>query len=100
MFFTQITASVRGNVIANLEIKGRTYPGLSFGVVDSLCTDVIQGQAFMKRHNEVCWALKAQKMPFADSTEHSQWEVVAASVFAIPQLQSNDPQYLQHSIYW
>ena len=41
-------------------------------------------------------------MPFADSTELSQWEVVAASVFAIPLLQSNDPQFtdLQHSIYW
>ena len=51
---------------------------------------------------DVCRALKAQKAPFADSTEHSQWEVVAASVFAIPLLQSNDPQFtdLQHSIYW
>ena len=50
----------------------------------------------------ICRALKAQKTPFADSTEHSQLEVVAASVFAIPLLQSNDPQFtdLQHSIYW
>ena len=57
MASTQITASVRGNVIANLEIEGRTYPGLSFGVVDSLCTDVILGQAFMKRLNEVIFRL-------------------------------------------
>ena len=57
MASTQITVSVRGNVIGNLEIEGRTYPGLSFGVVDSLCTDVILGQAFMKRHNEVIFRL-------------------------------------------
>ena len=53
----QITAIVRGNVIANLEIEGGTYPGLSFGVVDSVCTDVILGQAVMKRHNEVIFRL-------------------------------------------
>ena len=49
-----------------------------------------------------CLALKTQKTPFADSTKHSQREVVAASVFAMPLLQSNDPQFtdLQHSIYW
>ena len=53
----QITASVRENVIANLEIEGGTYPGLSFGVVDSACTNVILGQAFMKRHNKVIFRL-------------------------------------------
>ena len=57
---------------------------------------------FYKRKQGRCRALKAQKTPFADSNEHSQWEVVAASVFAIPLLQFNDPQFtdLQHSIYW
>ena len=57
---------------------------------------------FTPCHLPLCRALKAQKAPFADSTEHSQWEVVAASVFALPLLQSNDPQFtdLQHSIYW
>ena len=57
MASTQITASVQGNISANLERKGRTYPGLSVGVVDSLCTDVILGQAFMKKHNEVIFRL-------------------------------------------
>ena len=57
MVSAQITASVRGYVIANLEIEDRTYPGLSFGVVDSLCSDVILGQAFIKRHNEIIFRL-------------------------------------------
>ena len=68
MASTHITASVRGNVIANLKIEGRTYPGLSFGVVDSLCTDVILGQAFLKKHNEVIFRLDGpEKRQMVDS---------------------------------
>ena len=83
--------------LAKQDIKAKN---LAVKVATTTATSI--GHQLTKMSYNWCRALKAQKTPLADSTEHSQWEVVAASVFAIPLLQSNDPRFtdLQHSIYW
>ena len=52
------SATVLGKVTSSLNIQGRTYPKLSFGVIPNLCADVILGQSFLNQHSEVLLKLK------------------------------------------
>ena len=64
MATTQMTASVFDIVVATLEVEGRTYPDLYFGVVDGLCADIILGKTFMKQHDEITFKMGGSRKNF------------------------------------
>ena len=58
MTSSELSATVLGRVTSNLDVQGRTYKNLSFGVIPNLCADVVLGQSFLKEHSEVLLKLE------------------------------------------
>ena len=46
MASSELSATVLGRVTSNLDVQGRTYKNLSFGVIPNLCADVLLRQSF------------------------------------------------------
>ena len=46
MASSELSATVLGRVTSNLDVQGRTYKNLSFGVIPNLCADVLLTQSF------------------------------------------------------
>ena len=54
----ELSATVLGRVTSDLDVQGRTYKNLSFGVISNLCADVVLGHPFLNKHSEVLFKLK------------------------------------------
>ena len=48
-----LTAKVLGTVHSDMKVQGRDYKNIKFGVVPQLCADIILGQDFLCKHEEV-----------------------------------------------
>lgn len=57
MASNELRAKVLGKLVAEIKVQGRNYSNVNFGVVPSLCADVILGQKFLKQHKEVVFHL-------------------------------------------
>ena len=53
----ELTAPVIGKVQSELELQGRKYPNVTFGVILKLCADIVLGQSFLNIHKEVIFKL-------------------------------------------
>ena len=58
MTSSELSATVLGRVTNNLDVQGRTYKNLLFGVISNLCADVVLGQSFLNKHSEVLLKLE------------------------------------------
>ena len=58
MASSELSATVLGRVTSDLDVQGRTYKNLSFGIISNLCADVVLGQSFLNKHSEVLLKLE------------------------------------------
>ena len=58
MASSEMSATVLGRVTSDLDVQGRTYKNLSFGIISNLCADVVLGQSFSNKHSEVLLKLE------------------------------------------
>ena len=58
MASSELSATILGRVTSDLDVQGRTYKNLSFGIISNLCADVVLGQSFLNKHSEVLLKLE------------------------------------------
>ena len=58
MTSSELSATVLRLVTSDLDVQGRTYKNLSFGIISNLCADVVLGQSFLNKHSEVLLKLE------------------------------------------
>ena len=66
MASSELSATVLGRVTSDLDIQGRTYKNLSFGVISNLCANVVLGQSFLNKHSEVLLKLEGTQKCFSN----------------------------------
>ena len=49
----KFAAEVNGFVSESLELGGRKYESVRFGIIDDLCADLVLGHQFLSKHSEV-----------------------------------------------
>ena len=58
MASSELSATVLGRVTSDLDVQGRIYKNLSFGIISNLCANVVLGQSFLNKHSEVLLKLE------------------------------------------
>ena len=61
MASTQLYLRTQGQVLLNLEVKGRTYENIVLEVMPRACVDVILGQKSLSKHEAVVFELVESK---------------------------------------
>ena len=57
MASSEVSIPTCGIVVATLSFHNRTYPTTTFSVINNLCSDVIDGQEFLKLHSFVTFMM-------------------------------------------
>ena len=77
MASSELSATVLGRVTSDLDVQGRTYKNLSFGIISNLCADVVLGQSFLNKHSEVLLKLEGtQKRLVIDINPIAEYQLL------------------------
>ena len=75
----ELVANIHGSLKTSIQVLNRSYL-LDFKVIDKLCTDVILGQDFLRKHSEVTFCMGGSDPPL--KINDNQLNVAVAKVEA------------------